>query len=84
MSGVRSVQDEGTSCADGLGLSAVHDVRGSKAEPGMAMMGVVGVEEVGAERPRILQGGGEGILRAAAAWRDFDNGSLGKVLLTWP
>ncbi len=37
-SGVRGVQDEGTSRSDGLGLSAVHDVRGQKAQPGMTML----------------------------------------------
>lgn len=36
VSGVRGVQDEGTSRSDGLGLSAVHDVRGQK--PGMTML----------------------------------------------
>ena len=56
---VRGVQDEGSSCSDGLGLSAVHDVRGQKAQPGVTMMGVVGVEEADAKRPRVLLGGAQ-------------------------
>lgn len=55
VSGVRGVQDEGSSCSDGLGLAVVHDVRGQQAQPGMTMVGVVGVEEAGAELPRSLQ-----------------------------
>ena len=49
---VRGVQDEGSSCSDGLGLSAVHNVRGQKAQPGVMMIGVVSVEKAGAERSR--------------------------------
>ncbi len=49
VSGVRGVKNEGASCSDGLGLSAVYDVRGQQAEAGMTVMLVVGVEEVGAE-----------------------------------
>jgi len=59
------VEDDRAGSVDGLGLSAVHDVRRQEPEAGMAMMGVVGVEELAAERPGVLLGGeGAGEARA--------------------
>jgi len=57
VSGVRGVQDEGALGSDGVGLADVHDGWGEQAEAGVAVGVVVGVEELGAERPGVLERG---------------------------
>ena len=56
--GVGGGGHEGASRLDGLGLSTVHDIWCQRAEVGVAMMLVVGVEEGGGERLG-FGGGGE-------------------------
>ena len=54
---VGCVEDESALCPHGLGSPGVHDVRGEEAEAGVAVVMVVGVEELGAERAGSLDGG---------------------------
>ena len=62
MAGVGGGEDGGAGGVDLLGLAGVYDVGGEQPEAGVAVMVVVGVEELGAERAGVLdrgEGGGE-------------------------
>ena len=53
--GVCGVQDEGAPGVDGFGLAAVDDFGGEQPEAGVAVVVVVGVEELGAELAGLLE-----------------------------